>query len=810
LLSHLPATSEDWQADAGIGTRIERAYGAGSRPAALSRESALIDTLWRAWGEELAARGLRDPEQLYVEELFSDWALPDSDTGLWLLLGLETLPAERAWAARLSESGAEVLSLTDAPGETAASQCLDLAFAADTTVLPERARAAAQRWPQSPLRERLRVAAATDAEQQARTVALQVRLWLQAGRTPIGILTEDRRLARRIRALLERVGISLQDPAGWALSTTSAAAALERWLEAVETDMAQGPLLDVLKSPFLLAGDAQAQGLRAVYRLERDIIVHEGIARGLARYRRQLERRARRLPDWAAAASGPVGALLDRIEGAARPLAPLLRGGEHPAARYLQALSESLDALGLAEGLAEDAAGAGVLEVIEALAAAAGEESLRLDWGEFRGWLGRSLETSYFRPSPQPGPVMLLAPEQAQGERFAGLILAGMDRGQLPGQERPLPFLNEGVRRELGLPTREDRLAQRRAAFLRWLQGADEVVITHAREQDGEPLGPSPWVDLIQTFHALAWGDDLGDAQLPAWGAGTSPHAEGADDAADWPIERPAPPAPQRHLPSSLSVSALQRLIDCPYRFFAADCLGLSAPQEIVEALQKSDYGARVHRCLQALHGDVDALPGPYTGPWTTSARDEIVALLNEIAERVFARDLDEHFAHRGWLQRWQALIPDYVDWQITRAQDWVPGAAEIEREVEVGGWRLHGRLDRVDTSADGHAVLDYKTGATPSRKDILAGEAVQLPSYALLQDGATRVEYLALRAREPVKGEGVITDAALADLVAASRDRLSALHAGLRQAAPLPAWGDEATCARCEMIGLCRRPHWQ
>ena len=128
------------------------------------------------------------------------------------------------------------------------------------------------RSPQSPLAEGMEIFAASSAEQEALAIDLQVRRWLLEGRQPLGIVTEDRRLARRVRALLERSGIHLQDSGGWALSTTSAAAALERWLETVEEDFDHQPLLDVLKSPFIFPDvDPDLHGSR-VYRLEQDRI----------------------------------------------------------------------------------------------------------------------------------------------------------------------------------------------------------------------------------------------------------------------------------------------------------------------------------------------------------------------------------------------------------------------------------------------------------------------------------------------------------------------------------------------------------
>src|SRR3989304_1660878 len=76
---------------------------------------------------------------------------------------------------------------------------------------------------------------------------------------------------------------------GLALSPTSAAATLERWLEILEEDFDHQPLLDFLKSPFILPDEDTDSRLETVYRLEQDIILHENIARGLNRYTQHLK-----------------------------------------------------------------------------------------------------------------------------------------------------------------------------------------------------------------------------------------------------------------------------------------------------------------------------------------------------------------------------------------------------------------------------------------------------------------------------------------------------------------------------------------
>ena len=58
----------------------------------------------------------------------------------------------------------------------------------------------------------LKFFAATSLEQEARAAAMQVRRWLQAGKHDIAIVAQDRVVARRMRALLERAEASLPTP----------------------------------------------------------------------------------------------------------------------------------------------------------------------------------------------------------------------------------------------------------------------------------------------------------------------------------------------------------------------------------------------------------------------------------------------------------------------------------------------------------------------------------------------------------------------------------------------------------------------
>lgn len=833
---------------------LRHAYGVdeGAMPP-LGREASLVFMLWRAWHEQQQAEARMDGTAAYILKLSA--ALQHVPPGHEIYLaGFYALTGpEREWLQELARMSRVTLVLhgqvgpgegcpPDAPhpdsplvelcgqlGLTAPQQdiavepstrFLNTVYSLQGTALAERARGFARECPQSPVKDSLRVLAADDAEQEARAIDLTVRQWLLAGLRNIGVITQDRRLARRLRALLDRAGVALADAAGWALSTTSPAAAIERWLKTVEEDFAHGPLLDLLKSPLVCPDTPRDEHLHAVSRLEQDIILHGNLARGLKSYRRQLRRRQHRLPALTVQA---VTALLDRLQRAARPLLRVRKGKRYSPQAFLMALRESLETLGMRESLAREPAGQRVLAELDGLFAGLAGRSLRMSWPEFRAWLGFTLERFDFRPPVVDSPVQLLNLEQTPLGHFDAMVVAGLDRNHLPGAGHSSPFFNDAVRRELGLCTSHDTWNARFYHFRRLLQSAPRVLLTARREQGGEPIVASPWLIRLQVFHQLAYGDDLQDRELRALLAHPESQVIRCDaEELPGPQGHPAPVLAPGLLPQVITASAYQQLMDCPYQFYARQCLGLDLPEQIHEALQKSDYGERVHRCLEAFHQGLPGLPGPFERPLAPGDRAEALAMLESIAQAVFAEDVEQNFMHHGWLKRWLDLLPAYIDWQIAREQEWHVLESEVHKSVTLApGLSLEGRIDRIEQGPRGIAILDYKTGAPPDQESIDSAEAIQLPCYALLWERSGELageqvgkrpvaaaEYLWLD-RQGLRKRVGLHGSALEALSQRVGARLVELMQAIGNGMPLPAWGHPDACERCIVSGVCRRQSW-
>jgi ATP-dependent helicase/nuclease subunit B len=632
-----------------------------------------------------------------------------------------------------------------------------------------------------------------DPGAEAATVALLLREALETPGKRAALVTPDRKLARRVAAELRRWGLEVDDSAGRPLADTPPGAFLRLTAQMVAEELAPLPLLAALKHPLAAGGMAPGAFRRRVRRLERVLLRgprppqgFEGLVKAA-----EAEARAHELLPW-----------LKRLAGHARSFASTLR---NPAAGLLQAVEAHL---GFAEALAasdtepgarrlwQGEAGEAAADFFADLrAAAAGAPGLTAQ--RYLALLESLLAGQAVRRRYGGHPrLAILGPLEARLIQADRLILGSLNERTWPAESEPGPWMSRPMRVAFGLPPVERKIGLAAHDFQQAM-GAPEVVLTRAARVEGAPTVPSRWLLRLEALlDALGAGGALAN-EREVWAG----RVEGLDaPAAFRPCDPPAPTPPVAARPRRLSVTQVETWMRDPYAIYARHVLRLKALPALDEEPDASDKGSIVHEALEAfVKAHPDGLPADPEG-----------ALLD------CGREVFEAIRHRPTLYAfWWPRFVRVAAWVVAQERARRPGLAgllaEVEGRIEIDGFALIARADRIERRADGAlALIDYKTGSAPAAGAIRLGFSPQMPLQAAiaLEGGfagvpAAPVEELAFwrltggrppgeekrieagkKDMPPIEELAAEARAGLAALVARFRDPATPYHAR-----PRPAW---------------------
>ncbi|OYU45888.1 MAG: exonuclease [Burkholderiales bacterium PBB4] len=615
-----------------------------------------------------------------------------------------------------------------------------------------------------------------DGEDEAqRTVACALR-HIEAGRFPLALVSSDRALTRRVRCLLEGMGVQMRDETGWKLSTSAPAARVMALLQAATWIASTDAVMNCLKAGVvdpLAADELEAQLRRAGLREWRDAGV-----RSLGKAAPAVADVVQKVDAWRArcASSKTLVAWIADLGWAFTRFAqwePLQ--ADSPGRAVLAALRLSSDVQEENSADLSGAPGAGRMWDLRA----------------FTQWVNQVLEAASYQPDyPAQEQLVILPMSQMLGRPFAAVLLAGCDEVRLnPGAEPPGAW-TAAQRAALGLPSRATLEAAFRAAWRHALQTPVVEVLWRTSDDAGESLMPSALVQLLQWECEAVWGRSSTTDPRDARPLTASPQLPPQPLGAALPLKQ-------------WSASAYEDLRQCPYRFFALRQLGLREAEELDTELDKRDFGVWLHDVLSRFHQTLAEQPS-----------DDIAAqraMLEAASAEVSAAMALPEGEFLPFAASWPALREGYLHWVQDHALTLARFAsAETSHTQYLGPLKLVGRIDRMDTLPDGQVlVVDYKTeplAKTRARvKEPL--EDTQMAFYAaLLPHDTVRGMYVNVSEKDGTKSceQGQLVEARDA-LV----EGLLADACAIAGGAVLPALGEGVACDFCDARGLCRKDSW-
>jgi ATP-dependent helicase/DNAse subunit B len=512
--------------------------------------------------------------------------------------------------------------------------------------------------------------------------------------------------------------------------------------------------------------------------------------------------------------------------------------------------------------------------------------------GEARACL-ESLDVELWR-GPSEGHVRVTSPYRIRARRVRHLFVASLQEGEFPRHDPGEPLLSEDSRAELGLPARAEPEDEERYLFYVCLSRPTERLYLCWRscDDEGATASRSPLLDDVRELvaptpsgsdgpdpldrdvrrrsladvtvdpsaapsadalaRALAGRERHNGIEVPDTLEISAELSESLrrrlEDAAEASSRRARSPGPIE-TPAVLEALAERRLFGastleeyalCSYRWFVdheLDPRGLDPdPDPLLQ-------GSVIHRVLEELYRAPPG-PDPVPRPQTVAAwRRRASELANELAADVGLGGEDARGASAR--ARIEALVGGFVEREAHASSPLRPdpelleasfGAGERDARpaLDLGGFSLHGKIDRVDLAPGGRAGLirDYKgSRRVTSGAKLLDEGKLQLQLYARALSRQWGIEplggvYEPLAATDDTRPRGILRkderDDALEGLHTVDRDLLepeqfdAALDAATVRAAEIVAGMragriqrdpiDDRCPSFCTFQAICRR----
>jgi ATP-dependent helicase/nuclease subunit B len=612
----------------------------------------------------------------------------------------------------------------------------------------------------------LTVIEAANPEEEALAIAVALREAVHDG-TTAALVTPDRALGRRVLAALARWNIVAEDSGGDALADTPAGVLARLAAAAALDGVPPVTLLALLKHPLLrldLRDKEQAVATleRAILRGSRPRAGCRGLGLALANFRTQLEkfRRGERTDLHAsdprtALTDAELGAAADLMDRLGSALAPLESVGRDvlPLSELARRHSDVVAALSRQDGTATALAGADGIKLADALdelATSKAAARLSVEKSDYVELFAAALAGRVVRRPLQPGlRVRILGLLEARLTESDRVVLGGLVEGTWPPESNTDAWLSRPMRLALGLDLPERRIGLTAHDFAQLL-GARDVILTHAAKIAGTPTVPSRFIQRLAAVAGTRWKAVVarGDNYL-AWVR----ELDRPDRVV--PAPQPAPKPPPASRPKSLSVTEIEDWLRDPYTIYAKHVLRLRPLDAVDTEPGAAERGTIIHAAI-----------GDFTKLFAERLPSDPAAELIALGEPHFKALEDFPEARAFWWPRFLRIAHWFAHWEAQRRAAIVRIDAEIRAEIDIPlgetSFKLRGIADRIERMRDGrYVILDYKTGAARSEKQVRTGLAPQLTlEAAMLRKGGFKdiphgasvaeIAYVTLKGGEP------------------------------------------------------------
>lgn len=423
------------------------------------------------------------------------------------------------------------------------------------------------------------------------------------------------------------------------------------------------------------------------------------------------------------------------------------------------------------------------------------------------------------RQPAQSKTLYIWGPLEARLQHMDVAILVDMNEGSWPRLPAPNPWLNRRFYEQLNLP---DPLKPVGMAMLdaTYLLNVKEVYLTRCTQgvesatEESRIIGNLKAVVGDTEWYAV---ERRGKAWLEAHDSWWQYEEKTAE------VLLPPAPAtlslPVSMKPTTLSATALEMLLTCPYKFALRYGLGLKPLEHFDKEYTSAERGTIIHTLCQAFLEQVEGYPAPFPSRVTTATIKDAEAHMATLIPIALAPLPPKEFTM--WQPRLWLIMEAWLTHLAATPQERHIAALEQEGKAALNNITFFTRADRVDTVGNAHVVIDYKTGKVPTFAEILKGEKPQmaLEAWVHSKGGFGDNAKLADAEIHAMASSGTPFDVTeilpkwegeLPFITAVDNALTDVVEAYNKPSVTFTAVPSKAACMYCDYAGICRKTEWE
>ena len=292
--------------------------------------------------------------------------------------------------------------------------------------------------------------------------------------------------------------------------------------------------------------------------------------------------------------------------------------------------------------------------------------------------------------------IIICKPHDTALINYDLIIISDLNENKYPKSVVANPWLNLQMQKELELDSKISDIGNKLYEFYLNINNK-KIILTRAKKSAGMQTIQSPFILHLKYI--------LGNRFVSKIAAKLNTRN----------IEYPKDNCAKSDIfPKQISATDIETLIRSPYNFYIKKILKIRKIDEISDKPNLADFGNFFHQIAEE-----------YTNHFPEK-------LIEDLSDK-YLEEIDiPQYSKNAWKTKIMAIAPELIDFEEKRRKLIQSVHCEIKGtlELNIKGKKLTilAIADRIEVGKQGKAyIMDYKTGAIPTKKDIISGLSPQL-----------------------------------------------------------------------------------